>query len=473
MRIGELAERAGVNVETLRYYERRGLLPEPPRTPTGHRHYDVETVRFVRAIKEAQGLGFTLDEIAEYLRAARGGTGDASQALRIRLAAKIDEVDAKIASLRRVRDDLARVVGCACETLDRCTCGAAYLARRGRDPQPPPGLPLHVTNGESAGNTLRRTALGGAVLSWQDVLNEGPVPAVPPARLRGVRAAFLSESGWGSRREILHSLERRDELVLHSLASGRHVVLWFEHDLYDQLQLFQVLALAAETEHSRRRFELINVGAFEDRPDFHGLGELDARELESLWPRRRPVTRDLIHQGLRAWSAVTAPEPAAIEELAASGLPDLPFARPALARLLEELPSVGTGLARSERQLLAPLLEGPGTPVKLFLAHQAREEAPFDGDAWAWRRLAELSRGARPLVTLEGGNPVPPAPPLSEPRAFAGLRLTLTDAGGDVLEGRADRVELIGIDRWLCGTHLRPGALWRWDAGAGRVVRSS
>ena len=60
MRIGETARRAGVNIETLRYYERRGLLPEPPRTPFGHRSYDEETVRFVRAIKEVQGLGFTL-----------------------------------------------------------------------------------------------------------------------------------------------------------------------------------------------------------------------------------------------------------------------------------------------------------------------------------------------------------------------------------------------------------------------------
>ena len=68
MRVGEVAERAGVNVETLRYYERRGLLPAPERTPSGHRRYDDETVRFVRAIKEAQAVGFTLAEIAEYLR---------------------------------------------------------------------------------------------------------------------------------------------------------------------------------------------------------------------------------------------------------------------------------------------------------------------------------------------------------------------------------------------------------------------
>ncbi|HUI36669.1 MAG TPA: MerR family transcriptional regulator [Gaiellaceae bacterium] len=63
MRIGELARRAGVNVETLRYYERRGLLEEPARGPNGHREYNEETVRFVKAVKEAQSLGFTLSEI--------------------------------------------------------------------------------------------------------------------------------------------------------------------------------------------------------------------------------------------------------------------------------------------------------------------------------------------------------------------------------------------------------------------------
>jgi DNA-binding transcriptional MerR regulator len=182
VRAGEAARRAGVNVETLRYYERRGLLPEPARAPGGHRRYDQEAVRFLRAIKEAQAIGFTLAEMEEYLRVVRGGRVPAPQALRVRMAAKIDEIDARIAALRRMRGELARIVGCACQSLDHCTCGAAYLARRGRDSPARPS-PLHVTNGESAGNTLRQTSLGGAVLPWQDALHEGPVPtgAAPAA----------------------------------------------------------------------------------------------------------------------------------------------------------------------------------------------------------------------------------------------------------------------------------------------------
>ena len=132
MRVGEVAERAGVNIETLRYYERRRLLPVPERTPGGHRRYDEETLRFIRAIKEAQAVGFTLTEIEEYLRAVRRSAAP-SQELRIRMAAKIDEIDAQLGRLQRMREELARVVGCACDSLDHCTCGAAYLARRGTD----------------------------------------------------------------------------------------------------------------------------------------------------------------------------------------------------------------------------------------------------------------------------------------------------------------------------------------------------
>src|SRR5262249_57202637 len=146
-------------------------------------------------------------------------------ALRVQMAAKIDEIDGRIARLRRMRDELARVVGCACSSLDHCTCGAAYLARRGRDAAVRPSL-LHVTNGDSAGNTLRQTSLGGAVLPWQDVLHEGPVPEGPRAGLLRARAAFLAACGWGGEAALLASLERRDQQFLAALRDGCPVVLW-------------------------------------------------------------------------------------------------------------------------------------------------------------------------------------------------------------------------------------------------------
>ena len=465
MRVGEVAERAGVNVETLRYYERRGLLPAPHRDPSGHRRYDEDTVRLLRAIKEAQAVGFTLAEIGEYLRASRRSTSP-SEVLRVRMAAKIDEIDGRIAGLRRMREELARVVGCACDSLDHCTCGAAYLARGGRDAAVPPSV-LHVTNGESAANTLRRTALGGAVLSWQDVLHAGPVPAVPRPELLRRRAGYLSDCGWGGRRAILASLERRDRQLERAFADRVSVVLWFEHDLYDQLQLVDVLALASAAGVSP---SAVVVDSFPGRPAFRGLGELTAEELETLWPERRALTDEALETAAAVWDAFCAPRPEALAGWAARGTPSLPLLAPALGRLLEELPAPRDGLSTTERTALRALAEGASTPAAAFLAAQELEHASFLGDTWFFRALAELGRGGRRLVETRSGDELPLPPPLGDGRLFAGAPVRLTRDGEWALAGKVDRVELLGIDRWVGGTHLVPAAVWRWEAAAQRLV---
>jgi Domain of unknown function (DUF1835) len=322
--------------------------------------------------------------------------------------------------------------------------GAAFLARGGRDPRL--GPLLHVTNGESAGNTLRQTTLGGAVLSWQDVLHEGPLPALPPAGLRAVRARFLSECGWGSERPLLESFERRDRLFEDALEADTSVVLWFEHDLYDQLQLVQALTLAGD-----RPLELIQADA--------DLGPFAPDELEALWPLRRPVTLHTRVLAREAWDAVCAPEPTGLVEFAGRDTPVLPHLRSALRRLLEELPDARSGLSRTERQLLEPLLDGPRQRAELYLASQAREEAALLGDTWAWKRLAELV----PLV-----DEVPAPPPLGDPREFLSARVRLTPLGRKVLAGEADRLEVAPVDRWLGGTPV--DGSWRWDAATQRLL---
>lgn len=466
MRAGEAARRAGVNVETLRYYERRGLLAEPGRMPGGHRRYEEETVRFLRAIKQAQAAGFTLAEIEDYLTVVRRGRVPAPEALRVRAAAKIDQIDARIAGLRRMREELARIAGCACDSLDHCTCGAAYLARRGGE-SPAPPLLLHVTNGESAGNTLRQTSLGGAVLPWQDVLHEGPVPAGPRRELLRTRADFLSGCGWGSVRVILSSLERRDRILTEALRDRRQVVLWFEHDLYDQLQLLDILALAAAVEGTP---ELIVAGSFPGKPGFRGLGELTAAELETLWPSRVAATPGTLAAAAAAWDTLREPAPSALAALATAGVPELPFLGAALLRLLEELPAPEDGLSGTERRALRAIAAGAVTPPAAFRAEQDLEAAPFLGDSWFYRTLTSLGRGRARLIETLDGEQLPAAPPLSDTRAFTAMSLRLTPAGELVLQRKADRVQLLGVDRWIGGSHITPGAAWRWDPGTHRLI---
>jgi DNA-binding transcriptional MerR regulator len=125
LRTGEVAERAGVNIQTLRYYERRGLIAEPARSPGGHRTYPADTVTLLGVIKSAQRLGFTLDEVAELLDTGR--RGHPTPDLRLRAHAKLVEIDRRIADLRTIRTALTQVIDARCDSLTRCTCADCPL----------------------------------------------------------------------------------------------------------------------------------------------------------------------------------------------------------------------------------------------------------------------------------------------------------------------------------------------------------
>lgn len=121
MRSGELAEAAGVNLQTLRYYERRGLLAEPVRSPGGHRVYPSEALTALRVIKTAQRLGFTLGEVAELvdLGTHRHGRGK-DKSLQSRAAVKLAEIEAKIADLQVIAGSLRAALDAGCDDLATC-----------------------------------------------------------------------------------------------------------------------------------------------------------------------------------------------------------------------------------------------------------------------------------------------------------------------------------------------------------------
>ena len=121
MRTHEVADRAGVNTQTLRYYERRGLLSEPPRSAAGYRDYPVSAVAVLRFVKRAQKLGFSLAEIEELLSLAAGGPDscEAAQALAEQHARALDR---KIADLRRMRASLGALVATCQRPREDRTC---------------------------------------------------------------------------------------------------------------------------------------------------------------------------------------------------------------------------------------------------------------------------------------------------------------------------------------------------------------
>jgi Hg(II)-responsive transcriptional regulator len=119
MRTRELADRAGVNSETLRYYERRGLLAQPPRTPGGYRDYPASTVGLLVFIKRAQELGFTLDQVDELLHLDAGGP-DSCDAARGLAERRMADLERRITDLQRMHDSLTALVDtCHLPSADR------------------------------------------------------------------------------------------------------------------------------------------------------------------------------------------------------------------------------------------------------------------------------------------------------------------------------------------------------------------
>jgi len=291
---------------------------------------------------------------------------------------------------------------------------------------------------------LKKAGILGTHVAWRDALNEGPVPAgLTLEEVSALRARYLAERGFGPPIKMIHDFERRDALIRRA-ADFDEVVLWFEHDLYDQLQLLQVLTALDELDLEPGRVSVVQTD--------HYLASMTVDEIFRLLPKRRTATAAIFKSAGRMWERFTSPDPVELANAAGADAIGMPFARGAMQRLCEEYPWKHDGLSRSQRQALYAVAQGPGRAEELFARAQAREEAHFLGQRLFERILADLASGAAALT--EGEEPM----------------LVPTALGRRVLAGDADWLEAHVIDRWVGGVHLRPDNLTRWDDDAGRFA---
>jgi hypothetical protein len=321
---------------------------------------------------------------------------------------------------------------------------------------------LHVTNGDIVVDLLRRAGLADHALAWVDVLHEGPVPGgVGDGELRRVRAEFLAGADGADAVAVARRLEERDRALAANRA-GRYL-LWFEADLYDQLQIAQILAGLGDLGVAPDRVTLVCIGEYPGIAHFGGLGELEPGQLPGLREAAARLTGDALDLGAAAWAALRADQPAGLNRIAASRSPELRFLGDAYDRLRREYPSTRDGLSLTERRILAATAEGPDqvTAGTVFTRVGEREPRPFLGDGSCFRIMDRLAGGRVPLLAAD---------PAGAPVA-AGTRLRLTGAGRRMLGGGADQLALNGIDRWVGGVHLRGrAARWRFDEGTESVV---
>lgn len=315
---------------------------------------------------------------------------------------------------------------------------------------------LHIRCGSDLQTPLREAGFAGAFLAYSNPLCQGPV-IDDPAWLRQ-RATFIADAyGTIMQRDlarITQGLEQAEDDLRTAAQRYDRIVLWFEHDSYDQLVLARCLAQFAET--PPRRLELISIDHFPGAARFIGLGQLPPEALHLLWAERQPVTSPQVQTGTAVWHMLRASDPTPLARAAASGLPDLPQLAIALRRHCQELPWLQDGLSLTERLVLQILADGPHAIGEIFgILMREREPLPWLGDIMLLHILRDMQRADR--AVFEG--------------AFAGddhrwphERLTITELGRAVLAGEVDFLSLRPPERWLGGVRIaatRP--CWRWN----------
>lgn len=334
----------------------------------------------------------------------------------------------------------------------------------------------HIMNGDAAADRLRASGIADnpqntqaskqTITVWCDVLHEGRTPLFSGKPWHQSRAEHLASMGFGSVESLAQRMQGQDKAWEN--ADQHETVLWFEHDLYDQLLLIRHLHTWAQRHGVKRsqqtsspHLSLICIGDYPGIDRFIGLGQLEPDQIASLLGSRQQVLADQITLGQRVWQDFCSPNPELLSHWLTQDTSRLPYLHAAIRRHLQQYPSTENGLSRTEQAALTTLKDGPQTGIELFRQTQRMEEHPFLGDGVFYHHVDRLARESTPPLRI------------NTPKAVADTVIELTGFGTDLLQHRADRVAVNGLDRWLGGVHLKSGTgkLWRWDQADDRLAQ--
>ena len=307
---------------------------------------------------------------------------------------------------------------------------------------------LYITNGDCALEVMKEAGIVGDILPWRDVLHDGPVPeSLSLESLSEIRAQFIIDRGWGESEKIKQDFVERDK-QLNSYNNYKKVVLWFEHDLYDQLQIIQLLDWFSKNSGDEIKLSMICTDNY--------LGMVTPEEMQNLIQFELPVSKAQLTLSSKAWTAFCANTPIKWASLLDEDTSALPFLESAILRQLEEYPDCTTGLSRTAFHALNIFSQGETRCGEVFGEYNKTEERRFLGDLSFWNIIGELARANPPLLILDDGSS------LQEPVKQKD-DLIITQVGKDVLAGKLSFFDCFDIDRWIGGTHLSKENVWCWD----------
>ncbi|PWC23769.1 DUF1835 domain-containing protein [Brenneria nigrifluens DSM 30175 = ATCC 13028] len=315
---------------------------------------------------------------------------------------------------------------------------------------------LHIRCGSDIQQPLRQAGFRGDYLAYSDPFCQGPVLTGDdwlPQRVAFIASHYTSRIGI-SRQQLQQQREQEERTLLSAGENYRRVVLWFEHDSYDQLILAR--CLAHFDAHPAPLLEMVTVDRYPGSRRFLGLGQLPTEALLLLWQARQPVTPRQCRLGRQVWEGLRSDNPSTLLSLATAVAADLPFMPQALLRHCQEFPSVKNGLGLTEQLALRCLAERPHTPKQLFhTLTEHHDPLPWLGDIMLDDIIDGLRLAPEPALSLDAASGV----------------LSLTEVGRALLDNRLDWMNCYPAERWLGGVRIDGGQRgWRWHQQSQKLV---
>ncbi|MFH0070952.1 sigma-70 family RNA polymerase sigma factor [Peribacillus sp. NPDC056705] len=316
---------------------------------------------------------------------------------------------------------------------------------------------LHIVNGDSVGDKLRQGNIRGDILVWRELYTFGPVfmEMDTDEHLRE-RAAYLERTLGIPQTEFIANCNAQ-ESKLRNLKAYDEVVLWFEHDLYDQTMLSYLLHKLKGYSLGDTKLSLLCIGSYPGIELFRGLGQLSTEQLETLSGTWQSIGQDELVLGSRVWEAYTSDQPEVHEQLLASDTSALPFVREAFEAHLSRWPSAHNGLGIIEQTILKKVEGGETKPHALFRSVGDELHVLGMGDLEFWYYLSTMAAGSNPLLEVQGVVPSANFKQTS-PADFRESVIKLTSLGARVLAGTADAAGLYAVEKWVGGLHLVRGS---------------
>ncbi|MBL1147431.1 MAG: DUF1835 domain-containing protein [Pseudomonadota bacterium] len=337
-------------------------------------------------------------------------------------------------------------------------CDALALAKKqiesGTVPARDTPRTVHIRCGSDIKHGLDIAGFKGAFLEFADPYCQGPVPDLPLPEFLEIRAAFISQSYDITLKDAL-ARQQKEYAAITAFSGYDQLVLWFEHDAYDQFILAFLLETLAAVKLPEK-YEIICVDNVPGVPDFVGLGQLSPEALQYLWEHeRRPVTAEMTALGKKVWQAYRKADFETLHRIAQNTTPAIPQMAGAILRQLMELPSAQNGLSLTQQLTLEILAEhGTLKGGRLFgILTTEKEPLPFLGDLMFRDVLDHMMQAEQPLFDST-----------DKTAPWHEQELRLNETGKKLLQNDLDFLALSPPPRWVGGCEIRADQPCpRWD----------